>query len=259
MSSRGDVASIAQGQVGTIGGDRYWSAIVGGEWSGQYWCAAFASWVMQQAGVSCAGLPHTYCPTIQARAVAAGAVRPDKSQAQTGDIVLFDWDKNSNADHVGIVEANLGSSLQTIEGNVSNSVGRRTRAWGDVFMVIVPGYGDSGGDGATVTPVVASLIVDGDFGPLTAKATQACMQGHGYYLGCLVDGDWRRLSKTAMQQYLAQLGYYSRSIDGDFVHYSVVALQQYLADLGYYSRSVDGDWGAWTTRALQEALNDGRF
>lgn len=255
MSSRGDVATIAQGQVGTVGGDRYWSAVVGSAWDGQAWCAAFASWVMRQAGVSCAGLPHTYCPTIQARAVAAGAVRPDKSQAQTGDLVLFDWDKNSNADHVGVVEANIGSSLQTIEGNVSNSVGRRTRAWGDVLMVIVPDYGD----GADGTPTAASLVVDGDFGPLTIGATQTCLQEHGHYLGCLVDDDWGRLSKTSMQQYLADLGYYSRSIDGDFVHWSVIALQQYLADLGYYSRSIDGDWGAWTTKALQTALNDGRF
>ena len=116
--------------------------------SGVPFCAMFVSWVFAQAGASCAGLPEAYCPYILSDARAAGALLSDKTKAQPGDVVLFDWD-GGVVDHVGIVESNHGSYVQTIEGNTtisgrSGSVGRRTRAWSTVVAVVRPSWGGGG-------------------------------------------------------------------------------------------------------------------
>ena len=48
-----------------------------------------------------------------------------------GDIVVFDWQKNGWADHIGFVEAINGNTITTIEGNTSKCVARRTYPWND--------------------------------------------------------------------------------------------------------------------------------
>ena len=108
--------------------------------TGVPYCAMFVSWVFSQAGATCAGLPEAYCPYIRNKARSAGAVLADKTRAQPGDVILFDWGTDGVEDHVGIVEANFGSYVQTIEGNVSGCVARRTRYWSDVTYVVRPNY-----------------------------------------------------------------------------------------------------------------------
>ena len=135
--------------------------------NGVPFCAMFVSWVFAQAGARCAGLPEAYCPYILNDARAAGAVLADKTKAQPGDVVLFDWD-GGVVDHVGIVESNHGSYVQTIEGNTtingrSGSVGRRTRAWSTVEAVVRPSWGSSGGPQASG----GKIAVDGYWGPKT--------------------------------------------------------------------------------------------
>ena len=170
------VLSIARGELGysrwndpetgtkygrwyAQGRDPYYGA------NGVPYCAMFVSWVMDQAGAKCAGIPEAYCPYILNKATSAGAVLADKTKAQPGDVVLFDWD-GGVVDHVGFVEINQGSYIQTIEGNTNNgAVARRTRAWSTVKAVVRPSYGTS------TTPVVsasieelAQKVINGDFG-----------------------------------------------------------------------------------------------
>lgn len=157
--------------------------------NGVPYCAMFASWVFNQAGASCAGLPGAYCPTIVQIGRTRGktvAVR----NAQPGDVVLFDWEGDGTSDHVGIVEGNNGSYLQCIEGNTNNGVvARRTRAYSSVICVIRPDWG-SGSTAGTVQKPAASkptafsggnLEVDGIWGKLTTSALQKA-------LGTPVDG-----------------------------------------------------------------------
>jgi endolysin len=74
--------------------------------------------------------------------------------AAPGDLICFDWDADGVADHVGMVEANYGSWVQTIEFNTSSGaagsqgngggVYRRTRGWDSVCAVVRPYYDGSG-------------------------------------------------------------------------------------------------------------------
>lgn len=105
------------------------------------WCAMFTSWVFDKANQSAPGLPAASCSVIRNAAKNTKYHIQDKKQAIAGDIVLFDWDGNGGPDHVGIVELNKGSYIQTIEGNTGNGeVLRRTRNWSTVYMIIRPEY-----------------------------------------------------------------------------------------------------------------------
>ena len=48
---------------------------------------------------------------------AKGKVNHDYKTAEVGDIILYDWDKSGDCDHVGIVIENRGSEIVVIEGN----------------------------------------------------------------------------------------------------------------------------------------------
>ena len=164
MSDANTVLKIAAGEIGYIAlndpneGSKY------GRWMAQKtgnsyfkghsnkvpWCAMFASWVFDQAGVSVPGMPSASCGSILRACQSAGLVVPSRS-AQPGDIVIFDWGAKDNShDHIGIVEANRGGYIQTIEGNTSPSnagsqgngggVWRRTRDWSVVQAIIRPRY-----------------------------------------------------------------------------------------------------------------------
>jgi len=220
-------------------------------------------------------VPSSYVPSIQAAAAGAGqALSP--VDAIEGDAIIFDWNKNGVGDHIGFCVANHDGWMDTVEGNVSNSVGNRSRYHSDVLMAIRPDY-----DGQAPAPAddgsvglldgeTGELLVDGDFGPITVKDVQRTLQFYGLYQGCVVDGSFGTLTAKALQQYLQRKGYYQGYlIDGDFGSKSVLALQGCTKDLGYYwyvdANGVrqwcvlDGSWGAETTKALQRALNSERF
>ena len=113
------------------------------------WCAMYASWVLNQAGVNCAGMPGSGCVTIYRNA--KGSLVPI-SEARAGDLILFDWNPwlGDGADHIGIVLENDGTSFKTIEGNTSRSdagsqddggwVAARTRPLSKVYAIIRPYY-----------------------------------------------------------------------------------------------------------------------
>lgn len=179
-----DVLARARGEIGycrwddPAAGTRYgrWYARDHGSYygaSGVPFCAMFVSWVFAQAGAECAGLPEAYCPYILSDARAAGAVLADKTRAQPGDVVLFDWD-GGVVDHVGIVELNKGSYVQTIEGNTtingrSGSVGRRTRAWSTVAAAVRPSWGPASSGSS---PSSGGIEVDGLWGSDTTRRAQ---------------------------------------------------------------------------------------
>lgn len=159
MATPSEVLNLARGEIGYSRwtdpepGSKYgrWYARLTGNsyygTSGVPYCAMFTSWVFFNANQSCPGLPGAYCPWILSAGRNAGQL-VSTSQAQAGDVVLFDWDKNGEADHVGIVESNNGSYLTCIEGNTSdgnNSNGglvmRRTRAYSTVIGIIRPKWG----------------------------------------------------------------------------------------------------------------------
>lgn len=135
-------------QTGTKYG-RWYGDLVGNaayKANGVAYCAMFMSWVFYHAGQGAPGLPGAYCPWIVTAGKNAGRFYSARD-AQPGDLVLFDWEGDGVADHIGgVCENNNGSYLVCIEGNTtgadgrSGSVARRTRAYSTVIGVIRPDW-----------------------------------------------------------------------------------------------------------------------
>ena len=117
--------------------------------SGVAYCDIFVTWVFWKAG--CLNiLPGKQSYNVNYRASHGGHV--PKSQAQPGDVLVFDWDMSTKrANHVGILEKVLTSgNFQCIEGNTSTGsrgsqsnggrVARRVRRPSQVRYVIRPNW-----------------------------------------------------------------------------------------------------------------------
>ena len=145
--------------------------------SGVPYCAMFVTWVLRQCGMTPVGGDFAYVPWMIAAAEREGQRLGNIHNARPGDYLCFDWDGDGVADHVGFVEVNCGTHVQTIEGNTSGSwngsqsngggVYRRARGWDSVCAVIRPVFesdvvGASGG----------GLVVDGWWGVDTTCALQ---------------------------------------------------------------------------------------
>ncbi len=87
------------------------------------WCAYFVSWAARQAGtpVGEQGQGFGSVDALYSWAQSAGKAIPAGSQPpQPGDLIVWD-------EHIGIVESvGADGSIQTIEGNSSDQVSRRT-------------------------------------------------------------------------------------------------------------------------------------
>lgn len=164
MASANKVLSIASGEVGYSrwddpqAGTKYGRAFaekVGNSFygnSGVPYCCMFVWWVLDQAGMTVPGMPTASCTALRNACANAGMIVP-KMSAKPGDIVIFDWpgSRDGANDHVGFVELNRSTYIQTIEGNTSSGasgsqgnggvVARRTRDWSVVQDVIRPAYG----------------------------------------------------------------------------------------------------------------------
>ena len=242
--------------------------------TGVPYCAMFVSWVFAQAGATCAGLPEAYCPYIRYKARPAGALLSDKRNAQPGDVILFDWGGDTVEDHVGIVEVNVGSYVQTIEGNVSGAVARRTRAWSDVTYVVRPSWGSSSSVSTTTDASRngASLLLDCDAGKLTVQAWAKQLG----LSGSAADG-WINHQYAGNRPYLKNLSSViyaydgtpspfalalqkrvgSDNLDGILGKVDVQNVQNHMNVEWGYHMLVDGIFGPTTAYNVQHSLNLG--
>ena len=193
MATANDVLRIARAEVGYCRYDdpergtkygRWYEGKVDGPGGYDYgangvaYCAMFASWVLAQAGVSCAGMPGAYCPSIHhSQTLAASQLRP-------GDLVLFDWDSDSTDDHIGIVASNdaAAKKIATIEGNTSGGrVAERTRAYSTICGGIRPAYDGQGSTGAmSVDRALVLKVVNGDYGNDPERRRNLEARGYDY-------------------------------------------------------------------------------
>lgn len=113
------------------------------------WCAMFVTYCFVQAKSKAfiKGKKYAYCPYIlsDARGQHNNLRIVSTADAAAGDIVLFDWDGDGVADHVGLVSTPPGNkrSFSTIEGNTSGTnpsdggmVARMTRSTRDVIAFV---------------------------------------------------------------------------------------------------------------------------
>ena len=113
------------------------------------WCGVFVHWCFAEAGVHIpkilySNLTFAYTPAIEEWAKRKGtwhSSRDKKFDPRKGDIILFDWNKDADCDHVGIVlDYEPGSVwVKTAEGNTSatnqsngDSTAIRKRHWNTI-------------------------------------------------------------------------------------------------------------------------------
>lgn len=230
--------------------------------SGVPYCAMFVTWVFRQLGQTPPGGDFAYCPSgIQV--MKRLGLEIQKTKAQPGDIVFFDWGKDGESDHVGFVTGNTGKQLLTVEGNtsangVSGIVGARRRNFGDVCNVFRPPYDD-----APAPASAGGIAVDGIFGPLSIRRLQAVMgtaqdgviseqpfTNRPFVPGAGDGWQWvtaRPQGSTVIRAWQARVG---ATADGYFGKQSVMASQRFLGV------NVDGFAGPITMRAWQSWLNN---
>ena len=101
-----------------------------GKWYGlnnNPWCAMYVSWCFDQAGLANKVAAQTKKGFASCQAglkwfTSKGKIVP-VGKAQAGDIVFFQFDTDSDADHVGICASNDGKKyLMVYEGNTSGIV-----------------------------------------------------------------------------------------------------------------------------------------
>jgi len=193
------VIQVAANQVGYKEGPNNQSKY--GAWYGldhQPWCAMFVSWVFAQAGLPNAipGGKFAACGTGK-RAFAN--VNRLYAAPQIGDLVFFSWNNSTITDHVGIVTGVVPGGVQTIEGNTNTGQGdgvwRRTRTSGIV------GYGRPNWPATTqpaAPPPAGKLPVTGIWDAATSAQLQTLLKQAGATL--IIDGEFGPNSARALQK-----------------------------------------------------------
>lgn len=117
-----------------IGGKGYFSEWYIGNYAdnpgwNQYtpWCACFLSWAANQKKASIDGNPPRFAKVDDGMKFFRDNGRDDQWRDSgaapiPGDYVFFDWDRDSDPDHVGAVLCVDGNQLYTIEGNSGGRV-----------------------------------------------------------------------------------------------------------------------------------------
>lgn len=110
------------------------------------WCASFTNWAYRQAGKRLSGFNTAYVPSYvqAARAARNGLVLVSLGEVKPGDLVCFDWQRDGEADHIGIVEEPpVNGAFVAIEGNTAvgndsngGQVMRRSRSTREVAAFI---------------------------------------------------------------------------------------------------------------------------
>lgn len=136
-----DIVSVAESQLGNIGGQPYWS------WYGfnsrVEWCATFVSWCANQCGYIENGIIPKFA-SCESEGVAwfqaCGLWQNGGYTPKPGDIIFFDWaDKHDGiSDHVGIVKCVENGRVYTIEGNSNDSCKEKNY---DLNSSEIRGYG----------------------------------------------------------------------------------------------------------------------
>ena len=247
--------------------------------NGIAYCDIFVTWVFWKAG--CLDiLPGKQSYNVNYRASHGGHV--SKSQAQPGDVLVFDWDMSTKrANHVGILEKRLSSgNFQCIEGNTTTGtrgnqsnggrVARRVRRPSQVRYVIRPNW----------KAAPASAASKGTAKPVSKPAAKpaakpACVKAPafplpaGYYSGPVqsvsgrgrnsrvpgdviqVNGRWRSKGLAVWQARMQARGWNigKDGADGRYGNDTERVVRQFQKNKGL---AVDGKIGPATWRAAFE-------
>ena len=131
------------------------------------WCAAFVWDIFRMCKAEklfCDGAKTAYCPYIHSWGQRSGQL-VDKTKGEYGDIVLFDWNGDGIADHVGfILSRNGNGTYETVEGNTASYnysnggyVLKMTRYYSSILAIIRPKYESEENGGDTVKKFIIDV------------------------------------------------------------------------------------------------------
>ena len=120
------IVTVALSQIGTMGGDPYWS------WYGfnsrVEWCACFVSWCANECGYIDAGVIPKYAGCVNGVQWFKDRRQwlDNSAEPPPGMIIFFDWavenGQDGLSDHTGIVQKVENGRVYTVEGNSGDSV-----------------------------------------------------------------------------------------------------------------------------------------
>lgn len=106
------------------------------------WCCSFIWWLFYKLGISdefCGGAKTAYCPYVVNYARNTGRWITN-GQYKPGDLILYDWNGDGSADHIGICLTWNGVNGQIIEGNAGDAVSLLTRSISQIMGAYRPAY-----------------------------------------------------------------------------------------------------------------------
>lgn len=234
MKSNREVLKIAQSHLGQ-NGSRFRK--FAGLPAGAAWCNAFVDYVANEGGVAKLyfnGKRETYCPhSIQW--CKKNLAEVPLYLALPMDIIYFDWDRNGNPNHIGLVRGKKGpSAIYTIEGNTDGGkVANKIRAGKYVQGVFRTHYVPTGCK-------KKKLSCNGTFGYHSIYNLQIAlgMKPNGVLtketvkmlqkkVGASQDGAWGPSTSKRIQKMVGA------TADGVFGKTSVIALQKWINKVNY--------------------------
>ena len=202
--------------------------------NGQAWCATFVWWCMQSAGVPADKYPRvTYATRDWFRSRGLWHDRGTYTP-KVGDYVAF----GSQPDHCGIVESVSNGVVNTIEGNSSDQVIRRSYSLSNTYIM---GYGEiqysgssSGGATAnTSNPGYPYSIPSGNIGQGNSGDGTRWIQTALNNLigaGLAVDGIFGAATKNAVIQFQSANGLAADGVVGNDTRTKMIAVWQAKQD-----------------------------
>lgn len=215
---------IAEAELGTCepSGDdkyiKYYNNLTGAKFATTVaWCAIFVTYCKAVAGIGTDIIPHfASCDVGKQWFEKKSQYKPAKAYGGTytptkGDIIFFSSKyTQKDSTHVGIVTNTSGTKVNTIEGNTSDKVARRSY---DLSSKSIIGYGVPAYNGSTITtsatttmggnivniklPILKSGTKNG-----YVKTLQQLLLADGYDLGSYgVDGNFGSKTLSAVKSY----------------------------------------------------------
>ena len=129
MNERKKIIDIAYSQIGYVEGENNENKY--GQWYGmnnEPWCDIFVSWCAFQSGISEDIIPKmAYVPDTANWFDERKRYKNSESWGgnyipKPGDLILFDYDRTSISDHIGIIVSINNRTIHTVEGNKDNMV-----------------------------------------------------------------------------------------------------------------------------------------
>lgn len=225
MPTVNDILKVAKAEIGTKEAPTnnvkyntwYYGRVVSG--NNYAWCMAFVQWVFNEAGMKLP-LKTASCTALMDYAKKNGVWVTSGYRA--GDIILYQFDKDANADHVGICESATSTTVTCIEGNTSTNgsqsnggeVCRKVRKNNLVMGAYRPKYTGATTPKKEVTCTVKLPVLEKGSKEAAVKSLQILLNGYGYDCG-KADGDFGINTQKAVLKYQKAKGLADDGIVGE--------------------------------------------